>query len=103
MTGGSHSPIITADGRECDGRATKGGSVVTVEFQQNVGGFSDSKGHWYSVRLLSNRYAVVLVELDPTTHGHVPVATLSTHGSPAEAWTAAREEAERSAASEQEF
>jgi len=74
-----------------------------VEFQQNVGSFFDGKGHWYSVRRLSNRYAMVRVELDPTTHGHVPVATLSTHGSPAEAWTAAREEAERSAASEQEF
>jgi len=81
----------------------KGTPVTTVEFQQNAGSFFDGKGHWYSVRLLSNRYAVVLVELDPTTHGHVPVATLSTHGSPAEAWTAARAEAERSAASEQAY
>jgi len=77
--------------------------VTTVEFQQNVGSFFDGKGSWYSVRRLSNRYAVVLVELDPTTHGHVPVATLSTHETAAEAWTAAREEAERSATSEQEF
>jgi len=77
--------------------------MTVVEFHKDVGSFFDGKGSWYSVRLLSNRYAVVRVELDPTTHRHVPVATLSTHGSPAEAWTAAREEAERSAASEQEF
>jgi len=76
--------------------------VTTVEFQQNAGSFFDGKGSWYSVRLLSNRYAVVRVQLDPLTHRHVPVETLSTHGSPAEAWTAAREEAERSAASEQD-
>lgn len=74
-----------------------------VEFQKDVGGYSDGKGHWYSVRMLSTRYVVVRVQLDPLTHQHVPVATLSTHGLAAEAWTAAREEAERSAASEQEF
>jgi len=76
--------------------------MATVEFQQNVGGFSDGKGHWYSVRLLSTQYVVVRVQLDPLTHRHVPVATLSTHGSPVEAWTAAREAAERSAVGEQE-
>jgi len=77
--------------------------ITVVEFQQNAGSFFDGKGHWYSVRRLSNRYAVVRVELDPTTHRHVPVATLSTHGSPAEARTAACEEEARSATSEQEF
>jgi len=103
MTRGSHSPVITADGQECDGRATKGTSMAAVEFQKDVGGFSDGKGHWYSVRMLSTRYVMVQVQLDPLTHRHVPVETLSTHASAAEAWTAAREEAERSAASEQEF
>ena len=76
--------------------------MAAVAFHKDVGGFFDGKGHWYSVRMLSTRYVVVLVQLDPTTHRHVPVATLSTYGSPAEAWTAAREAAERSAVGEQE-
>lgn len=103
MTGGSHSPVITADGRECDGRATKGGSVVTVEFQQNVGGFSDSKGHWYSVRRIGNRYVVVILQKDAGTHRHVLTAATSEHVSAEDAWIAARERAERSAAGEQKY
>jgi len=50
--------------------------MATVEFQKDVGGFLDGKGHWYSVRLLSTQYVVVRVQLDPLTHRHVPVATL---------------------------
>jgi len=74
--------------------------MATVAFQKDVGGFFDGKGHWYSVRLLATRYVVVRVQLDPLTHRHVPVATLSRHASAAEAWIAARAEAERSAVGE---
>jgi len=76
--------------------------MAAVAFHKDVGGFFDGKGHWYSVRMLSTRYVVVLVQLDPLTQRHVPVATLSRHRFAAEAWTAAREESARSAVGEQE-
>jgi len=74
-----------------------------VQFHIDVGGYADGKGHWYSVRLLSNRYILVILQMDAGTHRHVLTAATSEHLSPEDAWTAARERAERSAAGEQEY
>jgi len=73
-----------------------------VEFQKDVGGYADGKGQWYSVRLVGNRYVVVILQIDPGTRRHVLTAATSEHLSAEDAWIAARGRAERSAAGEQE-
>lgn len=85
------------------GAQRKGTSMAAVEFQKDVGGFSNGKGYWYSVRRIGNRYVVMILQKDTGTHRHVLTAATSEHLSAEDAWIAARERAERSAAGEQEY